>query len=100
MNIRRMQWMTVVVLLMLGASLSADRVRLRSGKVIEGMFIGGDSKSVRVLLDNGQVSEIPLPDTVAVEFTERKPPPPPAPKPQPTANPTRNRVVSSNTYEL
>ena len=35
-------------------SLSADRVRLRSGKVVEGMFIGGDSKSVRVLLDNGQ----------------------------------------------
>ena len=37
-----------------GASLSADRVRLRSGKVVEGMFIGGDSKTVRVLLDNGR----------------------------------------------
>ena len=38
------------------SSLSADRVKLRSGKVIEGMFIGADSKSVRVLLDDGQVS--------------------------------------------
>ena len=54
-------------------SLSADRVRLRSGKVVEGIFIGGDSKSVRVLLDNGSVSEIPLEDAVAVEFSARKP---------------------------
>ena len=67
-------------------SLSADRVKLRSGKVIEGMFIGGDSKSVRVLLDNGQVSEVPLADAVAVEFSARKPPPtpPPAAKPAPS----------------
>ena len=33
------------------SSLSADRVRLRSGKVIAGIFIGGDSKSVRLLLE-------------------------------------------------
>jgi hypothetical protein len=64
-----------------GVSLSADRVRLRSGKVIEGMFMGADSRSVRILLDDGQVSEVPLADAVAVEFSARKPAPPPAPKP-------------------
>ena len=51
------------------------------------MFLGGDSKAVRVLLDNGQVSEVPLEDAVAVEFSPRKPappPPPPAPAPRPT----------------
>jgi hypothetical protein len=64
----------------MGVALSADRVRLRSGKVVEGMFIGGDSKSVRVLLDNGSVSEIPLEEAVTVEFSARKP----APKPTPT----------------
>ena len=47
-----------VIVAAAGVSLSADRVRLRSGKVVEGMFIGGDSKTVRVLLDNGSVSEI------------------------------------------
>jgi hypothetical protein len=76
-----------MLVLATGASLSADRVRLRSGKVIEGMFIGGDSKAVRVLLDNGQVSEIPLEDAVGVEFSARKPqppPPPPSPSPKPT----------------
>ena len=72
-----------VLLLGTGASLSADRIRLRSGKVVEGMFIGGDSKSVRVLLDDGSVSEVKLEDAAAVEFSARKPSP--APKPQPAA---------------
>ena len=70
-----------------GASLSADRVRLRSGKVIEGMFIGGDSKTVRVLLDSGSVSEIRLEDAVAVEFSARKPAPSPTATPTPTPSP-------------
>jgi hypothetical protein len=70
-----------------GASLSADRVRLRSGKVIEGMFIGGDSKTVRVLLDSGSVSEIRLEDAVAVEFSARKPAPSPTAAPTPTPSP-------------
>jgi hypothetical protein len=63
--------------------LSADRIRLRSGKAVEGMFIGGDSKTVRVLLDNGQVSEVPLEEAASVEFSPRKPPPPPPPPPPP-----------------
>jgi len=68
-------------MLALGATLSADRIRLRSGKVIEGTFIGADSKAVRVLLDSGQVSEAPIEDIQAVEFSARKPAtPPPAPK--------------------
>ncbi|HEU4938923.1 MAG TPA: hypothetical protein VFT39_20885 [Vicinamibacterales bacterium] len=87
MHIRRVQWVTAVLVLALGASLAADRVRLRSGKVITGMFIGGDSKSVRVLLDNGQVSEVPLEEAVAVEFSARKPAPPPPPPPPPAAAP-------------
>jgi hypothetical protein len=61
-----------------GASLSADRIRLRSGKAVEGMFIGGDSKTVRVLLESGQVYEAPIEDVTAVEFAARKPAPPPA----------------------
>jgi hypothetical protein len=81
-------WIAAVLVVAAGTSASADRVRLRSGKVIEGMFIGGDSKSVRMLLDSGQVTEVRLEETTAVEFSERKPPPPPpppAPKPAPKA---------------
>ena len=73
----------VAVVLVLGmtVSLSADRVRLRSGKIVEGMFMGGDSKSVRVLLDDGSVSEILLEEATAVEFSARKPKAAPAPAP-------------------
>jgi hypothetical protein len=81
MKIARVRWITLMLLLMAGVSLSADRVRLRSGKVVEGMFIGGDSKAVRVLLDNGQVTEVLLKDAVGVEFAARNPPPPPPPPP-------------------
>jgi hypothetical protein len=78
--------MVAILVVAAVATLSADRVRLRSGKVVEGMFIGGDSKSVRVLLDSGRVSEVGLDEVVSVEFDARKPPPPPAePRPRPAA---------------
>jgi hypothetical protein len=86
MHIRTTPWLTAMLLLALGASLSADKVRLRSGKVIDGTFIGADSKSVRVLLANGKVSEIPIQDAVGVEFTARQPAPPPS-APAPAAAP-------------
>jgi hypothetical protein len=77
-------------------SLDADRIRLRSGKVVDGVFIGGDSKNVRILLDNGSVSEVPLADTVAVEFSPRKkaPPPPPAPAADPAPAAARRPAVT------
>ena len=81
---------TAVLVLTLGATLAADRVKLRSGKVVEGMFIGADSKSVRVLMDDGTVTEIPIQNTVSVEFDRRQPaapPPPPPPRPAAAAAP-------------
>lgn len=86
MTPRRTLVSTALLVLAVGVTLSADRVRLRNGKVVEGMFMGADSKTVRVLLDSGQVSEIPIEQALAVEFSARKPappPPPPAPKPAP-----------------
>ena len=83
MKTRRARWMASLLLLVLGAgaALSADKVKLKSGKVVDGMYMGGDSKAVRVLLANGQVSEIPLTEAVAVEFSPRKPPAAPAQPP-------------------
>ena len=77
-----------MLVLAAGVSLSADSVKLRSGKIVEGMFVGADSKTVRILLDSGQISEIPIVDTVAVEFTPRKAAAPPsASKPAAGAKP-------------
>ena len=84
MRIQAMRWAAVVMVIAAGATLDADRVRLRSGKIVTGMFIGADSKTVRLLLDNGQVSEIPVEQAVAVEFDARTPP---APKPKPAPAP-------------
>jgi hypothetical protein len=73
--------MTALLTIAVATPAFADTIKLRSGKVVQGQFIGGDSKSVRILLDNGQVSEVPLDQAVAVEFSPRKPPPPPAAPP-------------------
>lgn len=95
MNVKRIRCMVAVLVIGTGVTLSADRVRLRSGKVVEGLFIGGDSKTVRVLLDDGSVSEVSLDEAVAVEFSARKPStPPPAPSAPATAaaRDTRSRT--------
>ena len=82
------RWMIATILVVsAGITLSADRVKLRSGKVIEGMFMGADSKSVRVLLDDGQVREVPIEQALAIEFSARKPAPPPPPPPSRAAAP-------------
>ena len=85
MSRARVRWITACLVVLAGVSLSADKVRLRSGKVISGMFIGADSKTVRVLLDDGQVSESSIAEIVAVEFSARQPAPPPPPPPKPAA---------------
>jgi hypothetical protein len=82
-NTRQSLSVMLALVVATGVSLSADRIKLRSGKVIEGMFRGADSKSVRVLLDDGQVSEVPITDAVSVEFSPRRPAPHPAAKPAP-----------------
>jgi len=89
MTIRNARWIAAALVVVASVPLSADRVKLRSGKAIEGIFIGGDSKTVRVLLDDGSVSEVALEDAATVEFSARKPkpapPPPPPPAPKPAA---------------
>ena len=89
MKTQRAFWFVAVLVTVGTATLSADRVRLRSGKVIEGMFVGADSKAVRILLDSGQMSEIPIAEAAAIEFSSRKPPAPPPPAAAPAAAASR-----------
>ena len=69
------------ILLLAGSMLSADRVKLRSGQMVDGSFVSADAKSVRVLLANGSLAEVPLGDIASVDFSPRKAPPPPPPDP-------------------
>jgi hypothetical protein len=63
------------------ATLSADSVRLRSGKTVDGSFMSADVKVVRMLLANGTIAEFPIGDVAAVQFSPRTAPPPPPPDP-------------------
>ena len=108
---RRLWGMTALLTIAVAAPAFADTVRLRSGKTVQGQFIGGDSKSVRVLLDSGIVSEVPLEQAAAVEFAPRKPASPPpaatpkkeaaaAPKPAPSPAPKKITVPSGTTLNV
>lgn len=70
------------------ATLHADRVKLKSGQVVNGSFMGGDETTVRLLLDNGRMVRFDLTDIVGVEFTARKPAAPPPATPNPVKKPT------------
>ena len=73
---------TAAVLATIGAAtLSADRVQLRNGKVVEGSIMSADSNSVRMLLPDGSVITFPIADVSDVEFTARKAPAAAAPDP-------------------
>jgi hypothetical protein len=71
----------LAILAIAGTTLHADRVRLRSGQVVNGDFMSADVKMVRVLLANGSIAQFPVEDITALEFTPRKAPPAPAPDP-------------------
>jgi len=84
----------VIALAAAGATLSADRVRLRSGKSVSGSFMSGDAKTVRLLLANGSIAEFPVDDIAGLEFSPRQAPPPPAPDPAKAPKPV---TVPANT---
>jgi hypothetical protein len=100
MRYRHTPWITAVLVLMVGVSVSADRVKLRSGKVVAGMFMGGDSKALRVLLDNGTVTEVPIEEAVSVEFAARKPAQPPPQPPNPATQPKPVQVPAGTTINV
>jgi len=63
------------------ATLSADTVILRSGQSVQGAFMSGDARIVRLLLANGRIAEFPVADVAKLEFSVKKAPPTPAPDP-------------------
>ena len=87
MHTHRSRVLVVMLVMVAGTIVSADRVRLRSGKVVEGTFTGADSSTVRLLLANGTRADVPVADIAGIDFTARKPPPPPRRAPSPARAP-------------
>lgn len=79
--------LTALAVLSVAVPASADRIVLRNGKVIEGQFTGATSDAVRVLLPDGSLTQVPVADVSAVEFTPRRAAAPPAPAAAPAAAP-------------
>ena len=100
MRVRPLLLSAIVAILFGGAALSADRVRLRSGKVVDGSFMGADVKSVRLLLDNGTVSEFALGDVAAIEISPRKAPAPTTQAPDPAKKPPPATIPSGTTLNV
>ena len=92
MNTRITSGIAVVLVVAAAMTVHADRVKLKSGKAIEGIFIGADSRTVRLLRDDGTVTEVALSDAVSVEFSARKPSPP-----APAAAPTKPATAPAPT---
>jgi hypothetical protein len=78
---RSAAWVVAVaaVVLTTVASLSADRVKLRTGQTVTGSFLSADVKMIRMLLANGTIAEFPVDTVAGIEFTPRVQPPAPAP---------------------
>ena len=76
--------LAAVTLVLSGATLSADRVRLRSGQSVEGTLASADDVVVTLVLKNGRKAQFPVADVAALEFAPRRAPTPP---PEPTRRP-------------
>ena len=93
-------WNLVVLLFVLaGTIVSADRVRLRSGQVIDGTLTGADSATVRLLLANGTRADVAVKDIAGIEFSSRAPKPAPA-APTPGKAPAPVTVPANTTLNV
>lgn len=77
----------------LGGLCSADTLTLRSGRVVNGQYLGGDARHLRMAVGD-HVDTFNVEDVGSIEFggdsRADAPPPPPAPGPPPPTYPAQN----------
>jgi hypothetical protein len=71
----------VVLALVVGTSwLGADTVQLRGGRIVDGTFMGGDTRQVRIMTPDGNMQSFDIRDVELIQFqapVAAAPPPPP-----------------------
>ena len=90
----------LVCMLVVCSCLNADTLRLKSGRTVEGTYLGGDARNVR--FDAGdRVQTFSINDVAEIRFGGTEPAPSgalnPAPAPAPTATPTAARAAGRPT---
>ena len=76
------------------AGASADTLRLRSGKTVEGTFLGADTRQIKFLGPDGQPKTYSLADVEGVTFAAT--PAAPAAAPAPASKPTKVTVLAGS----
>jgi len=69
----------------------ADSITLRNGRVIQGTYLGGSARQVRVDLGD-RVETVDVTDVLRIEFNAPAPAPPPPPPPEPLPRRSENNV--------
>jgi hypothetical protein len=94
---QRLYWIAILAIVMGTNWLSADTIRLRDGSTVQGTFVGGDSRQVRLLGNDGNVQSFNINDIEGIRFTGKTtaaaPPPPPVAAPDPPPAPRRTMDV-------
>ncbi|MGC1238789.1 MAG: hypothetical protein WA860_08390, partial [Acidimicrobiales bacterium] len=79
------------------ASAKADTLRLRSGVVVQGTFLGADTRQMTFVTSSGQTRTYLLSDVREITFTPPPPPPPPPPPTPPAGQPPANVTLLAGT---
>ncbi len=69
MRTTKWHWLVAATLMVVGLSARADTLKLRSGQVVQGTFLGGDARQIRFLGPDG-VRTYSIADVAAIEFGE------------------------------
>jgi len=98
----RLSFFLVVFFLLFTIHPLADDLYLKNGRRVEGTFLGGDSRTVRFLLQDGQVGSFAITDVESIIFgtqagSAASSAPAPAPTPTPTPVPADPYTVSHGT---
>lgn len=98
----RLSFFLVVFFLLFTIHPLADDLYLKNGRRVEGTFLGGDSRTVRFLLQDGQVGSFAITDVESIIFgtqagSAASSVPAPAPTPTPTPVPADPYTVSHGT---
>lgn len=72
--------LTLALALVLCAAAYADVITLKNGRVVNGTYLGGDSRQVKVA-EGDQVETFPVTDIARIEFGNGGAPPPPSDRP-------------------
>jgi hypothetical protein len=95
MHAHRLSTSVALAVLLGGVTLSADRVKLRTGQTVNGTVTSQDATTVHVALANDRRAQFPMTEVASIEFAPRaEPAPPPSPgsRPAPVTVPAQTTL--------